>query len=656
MFVFWGIPGVAALGHRSDASRLRPRWIAPACLVIAVSACIQSGCRLIEKPDDAAAHYLSQATRISYPVPSEPVTDKAFAAEPRRLGNDDEDEIWDVTLMEAVHTALTNNDIIRSSGQFLSPANVLLNNPAATPSVYDAAIQETGVLFGQRGVEAALSEFDSQLTSSMLWGKNETIVNNAFESGGLDPGDALREDSANFSIGIRKRLAGGGQFNVAHDWDYSQNNSPGRLFDSIYTGSVRAEFRQPLLAGAGSEYSRIAGPISDQLQGVTGVGQGVLIARVNNDVALADFEAASAGLLRDVERLYWQLVLAYQVYHTEVTARNAALDAWRTVDTQAATGNIGAVDEARAREFYLQLQGRANTALDNLYAVEAELRRIMGLPVNDGRVIRPVDEPATVRLEPDWETALMDALGSRAELRRQKWTIKSLELQLRAARQLKRPRLDFVSSYRVNGFGDDLFGDPNDGVSANNLGSAYDSLSHNNETGWNLGLQFSLPVGLRYAHAQVRNFELRLQKARAALAAQEMEISHEVAAAFRDLDRTWLAMQNTHSRRAAVAEQLDALEAEYRIEPTRVPIQQVLSARDALAQAEISYATSVTEYNSAVAELQFRTGKLLDYNSVYLTEGPWDAAAQDDAEHHAEARARSRKAKFLQDVPEPFAR
>ncbi len=40
--------------------------------------------------------------------------------------------------------------------------------------------------------------------------------------------------------------------------------------------------------------------------------------------------------------------------------------------------------------------------------------------------------------------------------------IRSLELQLKAAKNLSRPRLDFVSQYRINGFGDNLLGEEDD--------------------------------------------------------------------------------------------------------------------------------------------------------------------------------------------------
>ena len=73
------------------------------------------------------------------------------------------------------------------------------------------------------------------------------------------------------------------------------------------------EIRQPLLQGAGVEYNGIAGPGA-----IPGFNQGVLIARVNADIALTAFEAGVRNLVSDVENDYWELYFAY---------RN--LDAWK---------------------------------------------------------------------------------------------------------------------------------------------------------------------------------------------------------------------------------------------------------------------------------------------------------------------------------------
>ena len=56
------------------------------------------------------------------------------------------------------------------------------------------------------------------------------------------------------------------------------------MFPSAYRGNVQAQYRHPLLAGSGTEFTRIAGPINPNFGAITGVSQGVLIARINNDI------------------------------------------------------------------------------------------------------------------------------------------------------------------------------------------------------------------------------------------------------------------------------------------------------------------------------------------------------------------------------------
>ena len=134
------------------------------------------------------AFYLNQAAKVEYPPVEPPTPQEAFALDPRRLRNERNDVVRKITLTEALHTALTNSDVVRSHGQFLAPGSTLLNHPDVVPSSYDPAIQANGVLYGQRGVQAALSEFDAQLATSMIWGRNEQISNNAFISGGVARG------------------------------------------------------------------------------------------------------------------------------------------------------------------------------------------------------------------------------------------------------------------------------------------------------------------------------------------------------------------------------------------------------------------------------------------------------------------------------------
>src|SRR5262249_24945754 len=151
-----------------------------------------------------------------HPEVDEPTPDVVAATrKPRRLGDRNRDEIWDLSLAEAIHLALTNSKFIRTAGEFQTlgtPGNTgsqVMVNPTNVASIYDPAIQDSGVLFGGRGVEAALAQFDPIFNTQTTWGSNSTIQNNTITSGGLTKGNVLNTDTAQFSTGIAKNFAYG---------------------------------------------------------------------------------------------------------------------------------------------------------------------------------------------------------------------------------------------------------------------------------------------------------------------------------------------------------------------------------------------------------------------------------------------------------------
>ena len=628
----------------------------------ACGGCLETKKALHYFGDHDLEHYKHEATEIEFPDVHEPTPDEVtYTGKPRTINDRQHDETWKVSLAEVVQLALANNRIIRSS-PFLSRGSALFSNPDRNPSAYDPSIQETGVLFGGRGIEAALAEFDTQFTTTMLWGRNETVQNNRFFSGGLNPGNTLVGETGTFRAELRKRFAYGATFRIGHDWDYLGTNSPGTLFPSSYRGNIRAEYRHALWAGQGAEFSRIAGPLNSNFGAITGVSQGVVIARINNDITLADFEASVRNLLKDTEDLYWDLYLAYRAYDTAVAARNSAFRSWRDAKTAINVGGGDYVAEAQSRDQFYQAQAAVERTLagcdsrsdNSIYALEAKLRRLLGLQVNDGRIIQPTDEPLRADFTPDWHACLTEALTHRVELRRQKWNIKSLELQLQAAQSLTNPRLDFVSAYRVNGFGDRLLGqNDDDGSTRQGLHSAYETITQGNQTGWNLGLEFSMPIGFRSAQAQVRNYELRLAKARDILATQEMEISHEVAHAIQCLTSQYAIAQTNFYRRRAARDRLRVNEAKYEV--GQGTLDEVLRAQASVADAEIAFFTAMVEYSKALADLHFRKGTLLSYNNVQLAESEWTSTAYKQSLRRAWALSHAFDTKLLHTEPAEFA-
>lgn len=622
--------------------------------IVALVAMIGGGCNHSRNDvsylgDAEHQYYRGQATEVDFPTVTQVSADKVIETQaPHTIRDLESSPIREVTLMEAVHASIENSEIIRTAGTFLSTGNQLYTNPDRINSVFDPAIQETGVLFGGRGVEAALSAFDAQFSTGMVWGRDRRITNTAgFPS--------FASETGQFNATLAKSFAYGGSASVSHRVDYLGRTNLAGGFPSSYSGVLDFQYRQPLLAGSGTEYTRTAGPIGQAFGGLTGVSQGVLIARINNDLTIADFQASVRNLVKDVEDTYWDLYLAYRTYHTAKTAYEAALGTWRTLQVQLELGAGERVQTTQAQDQLFAAEAASNNARSAIYTTEVRLRRLMGLPVNDGTTLRPADEPVSAELVPDWNICLAESLIQRVELRRQKWNIKSLELQLSAAQNLVRPRLDFVGGYTVNGFGDDLLA-YNDGQgvpASDNVNSLYQNMTGGDQTAWNLGFQFEMPLGLRSAKAQVSNYELRLAKARKVLQEQEHEISLELAAAFQEVARAYKAAEINLNRLQAAFENVKYYNL--KVDGGVLLPDEVLRSQERQAQAEVAYYTSLVDYNKALVNLEFRKGTLLDHNGIRLAEGGWEPGAYEDARYHYNARAHAKRARWKGNYPEPFA-
>ena len=176
--------------------------------------------------------YEKMATQIEYPAES-PCTQNSGdpsmnSPPPVTLDNDAKPEYSDITLQEAIRTALANSDVLRDLG------GAVVREPETTRTTADTAIAETNPQFG---TEAALSAFDAQFSTSTFWEKNDHLLNNEFFGGGTRN---LQQDDAVFQAAITKKSATGAQFTIRHNVDYDSNNAPGNQFPSVWERERRS--------------------------------------------------------------------------------------------------------------------------------------------------------------------------------------------------------------------------------------------------------------------------------------------------------------------------------------------------------------------------------------------------------------------------------
>lgn len=593
--------------------------------------------------DGDLSHYVDVATQIEYPDVEEPSLDEvANAMAPLTLRNAENYTVWDVSLEEATRITLTNSQVMRQLGgavQEQAPETLSRNliNSVAVTTTYDPALVEssTGTAFGSQfngtGVESALSAFDAQLDASVSWQRNDRPQNaqpNLFQ-----PPNFL-QDLGTGTVGITKTAATGTQFGVRNNTNYEFNNAGFRAAPSGWNTNFETFINQPLLQGAGSQYNRIAGPFAFDQYASNGVNpfDGVVLARIRTDLTLADFEGGVRNLMRDVEQAYWTLYFSYRDLEARKIGRDSSLKTWQRVAALKKEGaRGGAADrEAQARAQYFQFKAQVEQGLSSLYAAENRLRYIMGLSVSDGRLIRPADEPTTAQVAFDWSAIHSESMARRVEVRKQKWEIKRRELELIAARNHLLPRLDGFGTYRWVGGGDRLFeNNPANGTPFQPGTGAFDVLTGGNYEEWELGLRFSMPIGFRNQMSTVRHHQLLLARERALLQDLELEVSHQLGDAIRDLDLNYGLTETNFNRRAAAQLEVEAVQASYDL--GRINLDLLLDAQRRRSDAESAYYRSLVDFNLAITDVHYRKGSLLDYNGVYLAEGPWPGKAHFDA-------------------------
>ncbi|EMI22200.1 outer membrane efflux protein [Rhodopirellula maiorica SM1] len=524
-------------------------------------------------------------------------------------------ETWELTLDSVVQMALSRSQVIRDIG------GAVVSAPDSVSTVFDSVIVRTDPRFG---VEAALSDFDAQLASSLLYSGREQTLNNVIEGKGTqDP----RANLGLLDFSISKITRSGTQFKLGNLTTFDRNNSPLNRFSQSFTGGFQGEIRHPLKQGSGRAFNEIAGPGSSP-----GNYRGVRVAQLNTHIEIADFQAAIRDLLLDVERAYWELSFSYRNLDAKLQGRDAALATWRVVQARLETGDADGAEEALARERYYAwvsevedaLIGRTaglagSSASDNstvgyetgLLAAERRLRFLIGIPFYDGKLIRPVDETIQAEIIFDRPTSFAFAIQQRVELQTQQLKIRRLECELLAARNFLLPQLDLIGQYRMHGFGQDLLGTTSEANSG-----AYSDLFRGDLQDWTVGFEWKSPIGFRQGHAAVRNAQFQLMREQAIYREQQRQVTIELDAAFAELHRAFVTNDANQHRVVGARQRVEAIRDKYQV--VDIPLEFVNIAIQRAVDAETALARSQVEHTMAVATVHYVRGTYLAYLDVFF--------------------------------------
>jgi hypothetical protein len=371
--------------------------------------------------DGDLSHYLAKATQAEHPdLHTAPLADVAQSGRPMTLSNPEFREFWDLSLQECVAISLANSKVLRGgqaarlqNGQIFAGTQqgslILAGAGRGFATAYDPAIVESNPgftqfnLFGQptaegpsvdggiggarAGVEAALADFDAQLTIAGNPGsviasstnRPQNVTPQLLPGGEIFP-QTLDLRQGGMRADLSKRTAEGTQFFFRSTTDYDRGNQRGafQALNSFWTQTLEFEARHPLLRGRGSAdqpHAHHPGPHRPRHRADEPAEQPAGHAQQRRGPLLGPVPGISQPGNRQGHR-------------------DSALVTWRIVyDKFVLRCRADAGEEAQAREQYYAFRAQVEASLRALYDAENELRLLMGLAATDGRLIRPRTTP-----------------------------------------------------------------------------------------------------------------------------------------------------------------------------------------------------------------------------------------------------------------------
>ncbi|NND97280.1 MAG: TolC family protein [Pirellulaceae bacterium] len=621
---------------------------------------------LNESPD--LQHYLNSATAIEYPdVNVESLAETTHALRPLTLGNHDY-QFWDLSLEECVSIALSNAKFfVTTSGNAEFRQNIAAQFTSGTAdqfgSIYDIPISQSTTQSipltvdgnGNRllprsvtranqigGVEDALAEFDAQASGFINYATTDR-PQNVGQNNLINPVQSLATNTTQ-QAAISKRMATGGVATLRQQVIYSRNNTPispnARAVPSDWTALIEAQVQHPLMRNRGTLINRIP----------------VVLASLNEDISIADFEAQVRNLVRDVEVAYWDLYVAYRNVHTTTIGRNSAIATAQFARLLLENGTGTVQELAQAEEQYYQFRARLEGALagSNLpgddqfgvYGRERALREKLGLTATDGRLVRPIDEPSIARVEFDWNEAIAQMLYLSPELRGKKYRIKQSELELMSAKNQVLPEVNISALYRWVGVGDTLGPPGRRDVNFPAQGSsALGELTEGNYQEGAIRLEITPPAfGARRELTRIRGAQLRLVREKGYLQESERLLVSQLSDAVAKAATHYQLMQTNAQRWQAAEREVETRLAEFK--GGRSPVNVVLQSQQRKAEAQIAYYRALGEYNKSINYVDYLKGTLLANSGITLSEGPWNTKAYCDALERARERSAGKELQY----------
>lgn len=379
---------------------------------------------------------------------------------------------------------------------------------------------------------------------------------------------------------------------------------------------------------------------------------GILLARLQFDQARAEFERQVNNLLLNAEVAYWKLYQAYgQLYANEEVLR-LAQRVYGIAQPRFATGQLNPpyiLETIKAQ--YHEFRTERVKALGLVLEAERNLRRIIGLKIEDGTRLVPITPPSLAPYTPNWAAAREDALALRPELILARQNLKNAQYNLRIQENFLKPDLRLIAQYQPDGFGNTLNGNASLFVDGNGIArpnNALRSLASDHFDNWTAGLVFNVPLGYRLELAGVRQARLGLAQSYRVLEDVENRAISILGVNYQKIFEWWDRIEMSRQEHDSYADsvmgtwkRIKAGTSDPKAPDQVATYQLLLDSQRRLALAMQKQYEAIAEYNNSLARFEWAKGTILQHDNASISEGPLPECVQERAVENERQRTKS---------------
>ncbi len=549
-----------------------------------------------------------------------------FANIEEAKGASENSELTMPSLVEALPSPVKSKEIKQSplpgKTAELSTASddQALNSSSRTPrNSFLLSLRDAVTRTLASNVSIAVEEYNSKVkTENIAEGESEfdptfeinlsTEEGTKQQAGAFSSPDKSRNKNRNWNLSLTQKFVTGTDYELSFTNDRNKTNSTTAGLNPSYTSELDLSITQPLLKNFGIDLNK----------------RNIYIAKNEVNISDYEFEGKVIDIISNVENVYWDLVFRIKDLEVKKKSLERAKDLERRVKAQVSVGTMAEIETLQAQSEVASRNESLLVAQNLIQDTEDILKNILN--VNYGsdvglKAIHPSDRPEMVIEEINLNNAIKetllnrpDYLGKQKELENKNILVKYRENQLY-------PTVDLVGSLGLNGLSGNAVNVTSGTFTGRskyggNYGQALSDTLSTEYFNWEIGVNFSYPLGNRSAKSQLS--ASRLEKAQLILSIRDIEkgIIVEVREAVRQLKTDIKRIHASKVARKLAEEKLKAEEKKFEVGLSTSF--NVLKFQEDLAEEQGNEIKALIDYNKSKIRLRQVMATTLKANDIKL--------------------------------------